>query len=426
MNIAPGVKERLDIEAILAASRKPALELLRHKRLLMAAGAAALVALVYILWSASGSRTPTRYVTEAVTRAPLIVAVTATGSIQPTNQVEVSSELSGIVRAVLVDYNSPVTVGQTLAELDTDKLRATVDSSRAKLVAAEAKLTEAEATVVEKERDLARKRELEGKKYTSTQDLDAAQAAYHRAVAVTASMRAEVGVADAQLKLDETNLSKAKIVSPINGVVLTRAVEPGQTVASSLQAPVLFSIAEDLKQMELQVDVDEADVGKVKEGQVATFTVDAYPDRRFPATIRELRFASETIQGVVTYKAVLTIDNAELLLRPGMTATAEIKVMDVADTILVPNAALRYSPPAPESADQRSFLERLLPGRPRFRTPSRPQEAGPDRTVWILDDGTPKALKVAIGASDGKHTEIRDGDIKPGQAVIIDSTTATP
>jgi HlyD family secretion protein len=178
--------------------------------------------------------------------------------------------------------------------------------------------------------------------------------------------------------------------------------------------------------MELQVDVDEADVGKVKEGQVATFTVDAYSDHKFPATIRELRFASETIQGVVTYKAVLTIDNAELLLRPGMTATAEIKVMDVADAILVPNAALRFSPPAPESADQRSFLQRLLPGRPRFRAPSRPKEAGAERTVWILDDGEAKAVKVVIGSSDGKHTEIREGDIKVGHAVIVDSTTATP
>jgi HlyD family secretion protein len=427
MNIAQGSKERLDIQTILAASRKPTLASLRRNKLLLAGAAVALLALVYAVWSASGNHTSIRYVTEAATRGALVVVVTATGSIQPTNQVEVSSELSGIVRTVLVDYNSPVTVGQTLAELDTDKLKATVDSSRAKLEAARAKLTEAEATVVEKDRDLARKRDLEVKKFTSTQDLDAAQAAYHRAVAVTASMRAEVGVADAQLKLDETNLSKAKIVSPINGVVLTRNVEPGQTVASSLQAPVLFSIAEDLKQMELQVDVDEADVGKVKEGQGATFTVDAYSDRRFPATIRELRFASETIQGVVTYKAVLTIDNAELLLRPGMTATAEIKVMDVADAILVPNAALRFSPPVTEGAEsQPSLLRRLLPGPPRFRAPSRPQETGPDRTVWALDDGQPKAVKVAIGASDGKRTEIREGGIEPGQAVIIDSTTAAP
>lgn len=426
MNVAPDLKERLDIEAILSAGRKPTLELLRRSRFLLAAGAATLLGLVYIAWSLSGSQASIRYVTEAATRGPLTVVVTATGSIQPTNQVEVSSELSGIVRTVLVDYNSPVTVGQLLAELDTDKLKATVDSSRAKLTAAKAKLTEAEATVVEKERDLARKRDLEAKKFTSTQDLDTAQAAYHRAVAVTASMRAEVGVADAQLKLDETNLSKAKIVSPINGVVLTRDVEPGQTVASSLQAPVLFSIAEDLKQMELQVDVDEADVGKVREGQAATFTVDAYPDRRFPATIRELRFASETIQGVVTYKAVLTIDNAELLLRPGMTATAEIKVMDVADVILVPNAALRFTPPAKGSTDQRSFLRRLLPGPPQFRAPAQPQQTGPERTVWILESGEPKATKVLIGSSDGKHTEIREAEIKVGQAVIVDSTTATP
>jgi len=424
MNVAPGAKEQLDIEAILAAGRKPTL--LNRGMLLMAAGAAMLLAFVYFAWSIGGSQASIRFVTEASTRGPLTVIVTATGSIQPTNQVEVSSELSGIVRTVFVDYNSPVKVGQTLAELDTDKLKATVDSSRAKLAAAKAKLTEAEATVVEKERDLARKRDLEKKRFTSTQDLDTALAAYHRAVAVTASMRAEVGVAEAQLKLDETNFSKAKIVSPIKGVVLTRNVEPGQTVASSLQAPVLFSIAEDLKQMELQVDVDEADVGKVKEGQPATFTVDAYPDRRFPANIRELRFASETIQGVVTYKAVLTIDNAELLLRPGMTATAEIKVMEVSDAVLVPNAALRFTPPITESTDQVSFLRRFLPGPPRFRAPVQPQQTGPERTVWILESGEPKAMNVLIGSSDGKRTEIREGEIKVGQAVIVDSTTATP
>jgi len=427
MNVAQGSKERLDIETILAASRKPALASLRRNKLLAAAIAAALLALIYFAWSSSGSRSSIHYVTEAATRGALTVVVTATGSIQPTNEVDVSSELSGIVRTVLVDYNSSVKVGQTLAELDTDKLQATVDSSRAKLAAAKAKLAEAEATVVEKELDLARKRDLEAKKFTSTQDLEAAQAAYHRAVAVTASLRAEVGVADAQMKLDETNLSKAKIVSPINGVVLTRAVEPGQTVASSLQAPVLFSIAEDLKQMELQVDVDEADVGKVGEGQAATFAVDAYPDRKFPATIRELRFASETVQGVVTYKAVLAIDNAELLLRPGMTATAEIKVLEVADAILIPNAALRFSPPATEGTDSgQSLLQRLLPGPPRFRKPSPPPESGPNRTVWIPEDGAPAAVKVTIGSTDGKHTEIREGEIKPGEAVIVDSTTTAP
>ncbi len=309
-----------------------------------------------------------------------------------------------------------------LAELDTDKLKATVDSSRAKLNAAKAKVTEAEATVAEKEEDYNRKSRLVEKQITSTFDFEAAKAAYRRAVAVLASARADVGVAQADLDLNETNLAKAAIRSPINGVILSRDVEPGQTVASTLQAPVLFSIAEDLTQMEIQVDVDEADVGKVREGQKATFTVDAYPDRVFEAVIRQLRMGSETVQNVVTYKAVLTTDNSELLLRPGMTATAEITVQNIEDALLVPNAALRFSPPVDESTDNSGgLLRKFLPGPPRFRAASKKEQSGSDRTVWVLRDGAPVGVDVKIGATDGRHTEIVSGDLATGAPVIVDT-----
>jgi HlyD family secretion protein len=379
--------------------------------------------LAAMLWWLTGSGAAIRYVTEPVSRGNLVVIVTATGSIQPTNQVDVSSELSGTVRKVLVDYNSLVTVGQALAELDTDKLKATVDSSRAKLAAARAKVTEAEATVVEKERTLERKKALAGKQVTSIHDLDEAQAAHDRAVASLASTRADVGVAEADLRLNETNLGKACICSPINGIVLKRNVEPGQTVASSLQAPVLFSIAEDLKQMELQVDVDEADVGKVGAGQNASFSVDAFPDRKFPATIRDVRYAPETIQGVVTYKALLDIDNSELLLRPGMTATAEIRVTEIKDALLVSNAALRFSPPVTQDRGGQGLLRVLMPGPGRFGTASRPEEAGPNRTVWRLQSGEATAVRIVIGSSDGKRTELRSGELQVGQELIVDQTT---
>jgi HlyD family secretion protein len=281
---------------------------------------------------------------------------------------------------------------------------------------------EAYATSVEKERDLTRKSDLSERKVVSTLDLDTARAARDRAVAALASARADVGVADAELRLNEANLAKAKIVSPINGVVLKRDVDPGQTVASSLQAPVLFSIAEDLRQMEVQVDVDEADVGKVKEGQDATFAVDAYPDRRFSARIRELRYGSEVVQGVVTYKAVLSTDNSELLLRPGMTATAEIAVQRVAQALLIPNAALRFSPPVQTEPDERGgLLQKLLPGRPRFRAASRREDTGTSRTVWVLRDGEPSPIVIAIGASDGKRTEVLKGGISEANAVITDT-----
>ncbi len=421
---APAPKRQIGIEEILGASNASSAGLLQHRAVRWSLIAFAVLVLGAIAWSMTGSKATTRYVTEPVARGNLVVLVTATGSVQPTNKVDVSSELSGTIRKVLVDYNSVVTAGQPLAQLDTDKLQATADSSRARLAAARAKVADADATVIEKQRDLVRKRALAGKQYASTHDLEIAQAAYDRAVAAVASAAADVGVAEADLKLNETNLAKACICSPINGVVLKRSVDPGQTVASSLQAPVLFSIAEDLKQMELQVDVDEADVGKVKVGQNATFGVDAFPDRKFPATIRDVRFASETIQGVVTYKAVLNIDNSELLLRPGMTATAEIKVTEINDGLLVANAALRYTPPPVNQANNTSLLRRLLPGPPRFRPATPHEEAGPNRKVWMLQNGQPVSIPVTIGPSDGRRTHVENGAIAVGQALIVDQTTA--
>jgi HlyD family secretion protein len=361
-----------------------------------------------------------------VDRADLTVVITATGSVQPTKQIDVSSELSGTVRTVSVDFNSPVKVGQVLAELDTDKLKATLNSSRARLASATAKVGDAEATLAERKLVYERKKTLAASRISSVQDLDTAKAAYDRAVAALQSARAEVGVAEADVELTETNLRKSRIVSPIDGVILKRNVDPGQTVASSFQAPVLFTIAEDLTQVEIQVDVDEADVGKVKEGQQGTFSVDAFPDQKFQARIRELRYGSEVVQGVVTYKAVLTTDNSELLLRPGMTATAEIVVQRAASVLTVPNAALRYSPPATRPEQETSLLRRLgiLRGRPPFRQASRRDEGGPNRRVWLLKNGTPSAVPVVVGASDGQRTEIVKGDLKEGQEVIVDSTTA--
>lgn len=380
----------------------------------------------YILWGPGANDPATQYKTEPVTLSDIVVIVTATGSVEPTNQVDISSELSGTIRKVLVDYNSEVKVGQSLAELDTDKLKASVESSRAKLAAAKAKVKDAEATAEEKRLDYERKRTLVERQVGSASDLEVANAAYERSLAAVESAKADVASAEADLKLNETNLEKTCICSPINGVVLERNVEPGQTVASTLQAPVLFSIAEDLTKMEVQVDVDEADVSKIRIGQEATFTVDAYPDRKFSAKIRELRFGSEIVQGVVTYKAVLTTDNSELLLRPGMTATADITVQHIKDAVSVPNTALRFTPPAANaSTDDRSFLQKLLPGRPQLRPASEQVSTGAERKIWILADGTPEEVAITLGPTDGKRTQIVKGDIEPGQAVIVDMATST-
>jgi HlyD family secretion protein len=424
MNKQPTQDQHSEIRALLGLDNKRVTPILHHKWLVWIGVGVLLLLLVIFLILRTDSRAGQTFVLEPASRVDLTVIITATGSVQPTNQVDVSSELSGTIRSVLVDYNSPVKVGQGLAELDTDKLKATLNSSRARLASARAKVLDAEATLVEKKLVFERKQMLATNRISSQQDLDTAKAAYDRAAAAVESAKADVGVAEADVELNNTNLLKSRIVSPINGVVLKRNVDPGQTVASSLQAPTLFTIAEDLTQMEIQVDVDEADVGKVREGQHGTFAVDAHPDRKFQARIRELRYGSEVVQGVVTYKAVLSTDNTALLLRPGMTATAEIVVQQVSKTLTVPNAALRYAPPTQRASERTSLLRRLLPGRPPFRAASQRDDSGPSRRVWMVKDGAAVPVPVLIGVSDGQRTQIIQGEIVEGQSVIVDSTTA--
>ncbi|GAB6039920.1 efflux RND transporter periplasmic adaptor subunit [Endothiovibrio diazotrophicus] len=363
-----------------------------------------------------------RYQTAEADRGPITVLVTATGTLEPVNQVEVGSEISGTIRRVPVDFNDRVKAGDVLAELDTDQLQAKVKQAEASLALARAGVNLAEATVVESRNKLRRGEELKKKHLCSDEECDALRAAYDRALAELARARAQVLQAEASLSAEHTTLAKATIHAPIDGIVLNRDVDPGQTVAASFQTPVLFTLAENLTQMELHVDVDEADVGQVRVGQSATFTVDAYPDRRFPATITEVRFASQTVEGVVTYRAVLGVDNAELLLRPGMTATADIRVEHVEDALRVPNAALRFTPPKPENGAQqqkRGLLFQLFP-RPRHTEKKREASAndGGPRQVWVLQDGAPKAIPVTTGITDGVLTQVVDGKLKPGVALI--------
>lgn len=373
-----------------------------------------------LVWWEGRSEPTTVYATRPIERGGLVVTVTATGTLEPTNTVEVSSELSGTVRRVLVDYNDPVRKGGTIAELDTDRLAVEVTAAEAKLAAARAGVAEARATIAEKKGALDRKVTLLARRVVTDQEVDSARADHDRALAALTSAEAQVEVAAADLAVARTNLTKASILSPIDGVVLTRAVEPGQTVAASLQAPVLFTLAEDLKRMQLGVDVDEADVGRVAEGQPATFTVDAYPGRSFPARIRSIRYASETTQGVVTYKAVLDVDNADLALRPGMTATAEIEVERDADALLVPAEALRWAPDPVATTSGGSLLSRILPRPPR-PGPTRTDQDG--RTLYLLRDGVPTAVPVEIGGSDGQKTVVR-GAVAAGDPVVVDATTS--
>lgn len=424
---SPADPKSSDVGAILGVGKSAQSRIFRPRSIAWAVLVVVAIGGIYAMWSFRGNQAAASYVTEPAVRGSLTVLVTATGSAQPITQVNVSSELSGTVRKVHVDYNSPVKVGQPLADLDTDKLRATIDSVRARLDAARSKVADTATTIEEKRAEFERKRELMNKGATTIRDLEVAKAAYDRAVAAHNSALAEVKVAEADLRLAEINLAKACICSPIDGVVLKRSVDPGQIVASSLQAPVLFVIAQDLRHMELQVDIDEADVGKVRVGQKATFSVDAYPDHKFPAVIRDIRFGSEVVQGVVTYKAVLSIDNAELMIRPGMTATAEVVVEQVNDALLVPNAALRFSPASAMAGKKKnqSLLSRLLPKPPRatFRPPSESEASGPNRRIWVLRDGAAVPVPVVIGASDGRRTEIRKGAIQPDEPIIVDTAT---
>jgi HlyD family secretion protein len=378
------------------------------------------VLVLLIIWGTHNSSAPLQYQTAEVHRGALTVTVVATGNLQPTNQVDVGSELSGTIKSVVADFNDRVKVGQVLARLDTTKLEAQAAQSRAALATAQATVTQSVSDLAR----LRRVRELSGNKVPSAQDIDAAEAALARA-------RAAVAQAQATLSVNDTDLAKAAIRSPINGMVLTRTVEPGQTVAASLQAPVLFTLAEDLAKMELHVDVDEADVGRVRAGQMASFTVDAYPERAYPARITEVRYGAKTVSGVVTYETILNVDNSDLSLRPGMTATAAVTVLQVEKALLVPNAALRFAPPATQTvADTRSgIMSFLLPRRPSSM--QRPRKiAGPGKgqdrqqQVWMLRDGRPVAIPVTVGVSNGVLTEIRSGEVQEGMALLVDTVSA--
>jgi HlyD family secretion protein len=372
---------------------------------------------------------PSRFQAAAVERGTLTVIVTATGTLQPTDQVDVGSELSGIVKSVEADYNDIVKAGQVLARLDTTRLESQALQSGAALASAQAKVSEAAANEDEMRRRLERAKELYQRKFVSEEALVTAQSAADRAVAASAGARAQVEQARAALAMDRINLSKAVIRSPIGGTVLARKVEPGQTVAATLQAPVLFTLARDLTQMELHVDVDEADVGRVVPAQPAVFTVDAYPGRNFPSSVAEVRNAAKTVSGVVTYETLLSVQNEKLLLRPGMTGTASITVSQVADALLVPNAALRFTPPVPaaQSAQaSRSFASRLLPGPPRG-APKAVRTQGDRRQaqVWVMRDGAPAALALTVGATDGRVTQVLAGDLQPGMEVLTDTVAGT-
>jgi HlyD family secretion protein len=340
------------------------------------------------------------YETAPVERGPLVVEVTATGTLHPLTLVAVGAEISGRIARVEVDWNDRVEQGDVLAVLDTEQLEARVVQARANLAVARSLAQEAGATLEEARNRERRARELARQETFSQQDLEAAQAALARAEAGLASARAQEDLTRAALDADLVTLDKAVIRSPIRGVVISRDVEPGQTLAASFQTPVLFTIAEDLGEMRLHVDVDEADVGQVAPGQRARFQVDAYPQREFEAVVQMVRNAAREVQGVVTYEALLSVANRDLLLRPGMTATARIVTAELAQALLVPNGALRFTPEG-HAHDPHAA-------------------GGAGSRVWTLSGGEPVAVPVEVGLSDGRRSQLVEGDLEVGTELLVD------
>lgn len=382
------------------------------------------------------------YATAPVQRGNLTVTVSATGKLAPTNQVTVGSQLSGLVTRVVVDVNDRVTAGQALALIDPEQIDDQIRAGQAQLAANTASVNQARATVSEAQAQLARLEEvyrLSNGRVPSQTELQAGRATAQRAVAAQRVAEANVAAARANLSQSETQRQRAIIRSPVNGVVLARQVDPGQTVAASFNTPTLFVIAEDLSQMKLEVAIDEADVGSVKEGQKASFTVDAFPGRTFPATITRVDLGSNLTASaasasssstasttasagqVVSYAADLTVANPTMELRPGMTATADIVTSDKKNVLLVPNAAFRFKPTAAGGDGSSGGIAGSLTFRPRRDRPERQATLGrgAQQTVYVKGaDGQPQAVQVTTGDTNGSVTEVLSGGLKPGMEVI--------
>ena len=358
----------------------------------LAIGAGVFIFLFVILPLLFGGRAPA-YVTQKVTRGPLAVTISATGTLAPRDQVDVGAEVSGRIDSLAVDYNDRVKKGQVLARINTDQLEA-------QLAQARATLAQAEATYRQDSESIRRDRVLERNNAMSAEALNLAEGDLARA-------RAGVDLARAQVDQDATMISKATIHSPINGVVLDRKVSAGQTLVAAMTTPVLFTLASDLSQMELNVDIDEADVGQIRNGAKASFTVDAYPSRKFNATLISIHNAPQTVQGVVTYQGVLLVDNPEHLLKPGMTATAEIQAASVSNAVQVPNGALRFVPP--------DEIKNAAP-------PAPASENGINwGRVWVSEGRKLAPHDIKLGPTDGRTTVVLSGDLKPGDLVVLDA-----
>ncbi len=342
-----------------------------------------------------------KFRTERVTRGTIVSAVTATGTVNAVTTVLVGTQVSGTIKSIYVDFNSPVKKGQLIAQIDPATFEAQVAQARANLFSAKANLDKAEATQVDTKRTMGRNKELFSRNLIARSDLDTSETNYETAQAQVSAAKAQVAQAEAALKMAEINLRYTRIISPVDGTVVSRNVDVGQTVAASFQTPTLFNIARDLTKMQIDSNVAEADIGKIEVDQPVEFTVDAYPDITFKGRVSEVRNAPISVQNVVTYDVVVKVDNSGLKLKPGMTANISIIVSSKKDVLRIPNAALRF---------------RLSGGR---KSVTEQKEKG--RGVWVLENKKPKKIKIETGISDGNYTELLSGKVGEGQELIVEA-----
>lgn len=354
-----------------------------------------------------------KYRTEKITKGVIETNVTATGAVNAVTTVLVGTQVSGTIKNIYVDFNSPVKKGQLIALIDPSIFETQVEQARANLFSAKANLEKAEASLTDAKRTFERNKQLFSKDLIARSDVDTAETNNETAKAQVSASKAQIAQTGAALKNSQANLGYTRILSPVDGVVISRNVDVGQTVAASFQTPTLFTIAQDLTKMQINTNVGEADIGSMKVGQDVEFTVDAYPDITFKGRVWQVRNAPITIQNVVTYDVVIKMDNPELKLKPGMTANVSVIVSIKKDVLKIPNAALRFKP----SEKGTGTPAKGMGGYEK-------KGAG----VWILENNKPKRIKVVTGISDGNHTEFVSGDIKvgdptlrEGQEVIVES-----
>jgi HlyD family secretion protein len=370
--------------------------------LLIAAGIAA--------WTSWGAHAPAHYTTVALTKGPIARTVTATGTVNPELTIIVGTYVSGVIQELFCDYNTAVKKGQVCAKIDPRPYQSVVDQSKANLAVAQAQLAKDKANLLYTKVRYERTARLVQTNATSQDAVDAAKSNYEQAEAQILYDEATIQQRQAILDAALVNLDYTNIVSPVDGVVVSRNVTVGQTVAASFQTPTLFLIATDLTKMQVDTNVSESDIGGIKLGDPGTFTVDTFPKRIFRGKVSQVRQSPQTVQNVVTYDVVVGVDNSDLALKPGMTAAVKIVVDERADVLRVPNQALRFAPSAPGSAGSKQ-----RPGA---------SEAA-EAQVWVLRDGAPAAVPVAIGLEDDNYTEVLSGDLKPGDPVITAEQSAT-